>query len=84
MSLKVEKEKHKVTLILTNMKIKGYMHVMPKSRLTDALNAPQTREFIPITDAEVEINGDKIFLNLIEVNKNHVVAVYPCENNVIA
>ncbi len=83
MGLKVEKEKYKATIVMNNMRIKGYIHIMPKSRLTDVLNSAQIKDFIPITDAEVEYNGKTIYLNFVEVNKNHIQALYLCEDNVV-
>ncbi len=84
MQLKVEKEKYRAVLILDNMKITGYLHITPRSRLTDVLNSNQVRDFIPITDAEIEIytTNEKRFVDLIEVNKNKISAIYPEEDNI--
>ncbi len=82
MQLKVDKEKCRVVIILDNMKIIGYIHLTPRSRLTDILNSNQIKDFLPVTDAEVEIytNGCKRFVDFIEINKNKINVIYPEEN----
>jgi hypothetical protein len=83
MQLKIEKEKYRVIIMLDNMTIIGNIHLTPRSRLTDVLNSNQIKDFIPITDAEIETynTGQKQFIDLIEVNKNKINAIYPIEDN---
>ncbi len=79
MQLKVEKERYRVIILMDNMKITGYMYLTPRSRLTDVLNSNQMKEFIPVTDADIEFyeNKQKIYVELIEINKNKINAIYP-------
>ncbi len=83
MGLKVEKERHKVTIIMDNLKVRGYIHLMPKSRLTDVLNSTNIKDFIPITEAELTHDGETVYLQFVEINKHKINAIYLCDDNVI-
>ncbi len=84
MQSKVSKERYRVVIILDNMTVTGNIHIMPRSRLTDVLNSNHFKDFIPVTDAEIEIyNTDiKKFIDLIEVNKSKIKAIYPVEDGI--
>ena len=78
---KPERERIEVVIYLRSCKIKGVLHLPPQGRISDFINAP-VRQFIPITDAEIEsITEEKWsykvkFLNL---NKNEIVTIFPRE-----
>ncbi len=84
MQLKVQKEKYRVVMLLEDMKIIGDMHITPRSRLTDVLNSNQIKDFIPITNAEIEVykTNEKRFVDFMEVNKTKINAIYPEEYNI--
>lgn len=81
--MKVKKEKIKVSIYLINIRIIGYIHIMPHGRLTDNLNANTNKDFIPITEAEVHTYypDEKIeYVDAIEVNKAMIQAITPLNN----
>jgi len=79
-TMKVKKEKVKVSVYLNNIRIIGYIHIMRKGRLTDQLNADASKSFLPITEAEVYTYypAEKMeYVDLIEVNKAKIQAISP-------
>ncbi len=55
MAMKINKDKKEVIIYTTNnFKIKGYVHIVASSRLTDALDAlAKQSQFLPMTDAVI-------------------------------
>ncbi len=55
MALKINKEKKEVLIYTTkNYKIKGYVHILVNSRLSDSLDImAKQSQFLPITDAVI-------------------------------
>lgn len=79
MPAKLKKDRYRVVMFLDDIKITGYIHIITNSRLTDVLNSNQMKEFIPITDADIEVYkfNQTQHLDLIEVNKNKIKVMYP-------
>ncbi len=76
--MKLEKDKLKVVIFLSNIIVEGNIHVIQKSRLTDFLNSNQIKDFIPVTNATIEIlaTKEKINVEFIEINKKEIKALY--------
>ncbi len=76
--MKIEKEPKKVVIFLQDLKVEGNIHLMPKTRLTDILNSNQIKDFIPITNATIEVLSTKetYAVELVEINKCEMRAVY--------
>lgn len=55
MAMKINKDKKEVIIYTTNnFKIKGYVHIVANSRLTDSLDAlAKQSQFLPMTDAVI-------------------------------
>ncbi len=84
MHLKVRKGRYRVVMLLEDMKIIGDIHITHRSRLTDVLNSNQIKDFIPITNAEIEVykTNEKRFVEFMEVNKTKINVIYPEEYNI--
>ncbi|MDA8108084.1 MAG: hypothetical protein M0015_05575 [Betaproteobacteria bacterium] len=67
----------KVTILTDTYRIKGYIEVMPGSRVTDYM--VEAKGFIAVTDAEVwEMAGRQAFTApFINVSRDHIVVVAP-------
>ena len=74
-----EENRTKVTIFTGSYRIKGYIDLLPGSRVTDYMTA--AKEFIAVTEAEVwelEVGGRQLlaapFLN---VNRDHIQVIAP-------
>ncbi len=67
----------KVTILTDTYRIKGYIEVMPGSRVTDYM--VEAKGFIAVTDAEVwELAGRQVFTApFINVSRDRIVVVAP-------
>ena len=69
----------KVTIFTGSYRIKGYIDLMPGSRVTDFMTG--AKEFIAVTDAEVfelEIGGRQLMsAQFINVSRDHVQVIAP-------
>lgn len=77
MSLRIPKERKKVTIYTRNHRIEGEIYLVADGRLTDDLNV-KGREFFAVTNAKVfSINGDSFLhaVDFLTVNKNAVEVV---------
>ena len=73
------KTKTRVTILTSSYRVKGYIDLIPGSRVTDFMTA--ARDFIAVTDAEVwelQVGGRQVlaapFLN---VSRAHVEIIFP-------
>jgi len=76
--LQAETEKVKVVLYIGEWRVEGDLHVLMKSRLTDALNARQ-RDFLAVTDATIyhAVTGEKIVERpFLDVNREAITVIY--------
>ena len=74
-----EETRTKVTILTASYRIKGYIDLLPGSRVTDYMTG--AKEFIAVTDAEVwelEVGGRQLlaapFLN---VSRDHIQVIAP-------
>lgn len=74
-----EETRTKVTIFTASYRIKGYIDLLPGSRVTDYMTG--AKEFIAVTDAEVwelEVGGRQLmaapFLN---VSRDHIQVIAP-------
>ena len=74
-----EESRTKVTIFTASYRIKGYIDLLPGSRVTDYMTG--AKEFIAVTDAEVwelEVGGRQLmaapFLN---VSRDHIQVIAP-------
>jgi hypothetical protein len=76
--MKIDKEKKRVVVFLDDTQIAGDIYLTPKTRLTDILNSTQTKDFIPITNATIDILSTKqtLDIKLIEINKNKIKTIF--------
>jgi hypothetical protein len=69
----------KVTIFTGSYRIKGYIDLLPGSRVTDFMTG--AKEFIAVTDAEVfelEIGGRQLMsAQFINVSRDHVQVIAP-------
>jgi Family of unknown function (DUF6812) len=72
-----DESKTKVTILTANYRIKGYIDLLPGSRVTDYI--VEAKEFIAVTDAEVwEVVGRQVFTApFINVNREHIQVLAP-------
>ena len=72
-----DESKTKVTILTANYRIKGYIDLLPGSRLTDYI--VDAKGFIAVTDAEVwEVVGRQVFTApFINVNREHIQVLAP-------
>ena len=72
-----DESKTKVTILTANYRIKGYIDLLPGSRVTDYI--VEAKEFIAVTDAEVwEVVGRLVFAApFINVNREHIQVIAP-------
>ena len=81
-ALKIEREKRKVVIIVPGFRVEGFIHMLPKMRLSDFVNT--TRQFIPITQAEI-FGGDgtqKLYdCDFMEINRDSIITMIPKETN---
>lgn len=75
----MEETRTKVTILTASYRIKGYIDLLPGSRVTDYMTG--AKEFIAVTDAEVwelEVGGRQLlaapFLN---VSRDHIQVIAP-------
>lgn len=74
-----EEARTKITIFTASYRIKGYIDLLPGSRVTDYMTG--AKEFIAVTDAEVwelEVGGRQLlqapFLN---VSRDHIQVIAP-------
>ena len=69
----------KVTIFTGSYRIKGYIDLLPGSRVTDFMTG--SKEFIAVTDAEVfelEIGGRQLMsAQFINVSRDHIQVIAP-------
>lgn len=69
----------KVTILTTNYRIKGYIDVLPGSRVTDFVI--ESKSFIAVTNAEVfepHLGGRAVITApFIDVNRQHIEIITP-------
>ena len=69
----------KVTIFTGSYRIKGYIDLLPGSRVTDFMTG--AKEFIAVTDAEVfelEIGGRQLMsAQFINVSRDHIQVIAP-------
>ena len=53
-----QKDRLHVLIISRGLEIRGDLHVLAGSRLTDALNS-KGKDFLPITDATISVTGSE-------------------------
>jgi len=76
--IKTTKEKIRVIIITSSMRLEGDMHVVPGGRLLDEIN--KEREFLPVTAATIyDVHGENIIdtLEFIAVNKHQILFIAP-------
>ena len=71
----------KVTILTANYRIRGYIDVLPGSRVTDFI--VQSKDFIAVTDVEVhepELGGRLVLAApFINVNRDHIEVIAPAQ-----
>ena len=69
--------KTKVTILTGTYRIKGYIELMPGSRVTDFM--VEAKDFIAVTDAEVWELGERKVLTVafLNVSRQHVQIITP-------
>lgn len=74
-----EQNRTKVTILTANYRIRGYIDVLPGSRVTDFV--VEAKDFIAVTDAEVyepELGGRQVLVApFIDVNRDHIQVLAP-------
>ena len=69
----------RVTILTRNYRIRGYVDVLPGSRVTDFIVA--AKHFIAVTDAEVyepELGGRQVLTApFIDINREHIEVLAP-------
>ncbi len=61
MQLKVEKDRIKVLVYLKDYRIRGTLHIIPNSRLSDNLSFTSKKtDFLPLTDCEITFNDGSV------------------------
>jgi len=72
-----EREKVKSVIFTSNAKIEGYVHIPPGGRITDFMNNI-AKPFIPITDVVMTFTDGKVITtNLLQLNKDYIIALVP-------
>jgi Na+-transporting NADH:ubiquinone oxidoreductase subunit NqrA len=62
-------------------RIRGEVHILSGSRLTDALNS-KAKDFIAVTDAQIlGLHEDRVIeeVAFVAVNRDAIMAIYPLE-----
>ncbi len=62
-------------------RIRGEVHILSGSRLTDALNS-KAKDFIAVTDARImDLHEDRVIeeVAFVAVNRDAIMAIYPLE-----
>ena len=74
-----EETRTKVTILTGTYRIRGYIDLLPGSRMTDFMTG--AREFIAVTEAEVWelVPGGRLVLSaqFIDVSRNHIEVITP-------
>ena len=74
-----EETRTKVTIFTGSYRIKGFIDLLPGSRVTDFMTG--SKEFIAVTDAEVfelEIGGRQLMsAQFINVSRDHIQVIAP-------
>jgi hypothetical protein len=74
-----EEARTKVTILTGSYRIKGYIDLLPGSRVTDYMTG--AKEFIAVTDAEVwelEIGGRQLLVvPFLNVSRDHIQVIAP-------
>ncbi len=69
----------KVTIFTSSYRIKGYIDLIPGSRVTDYMT--EAKKFIAVTDAEVaelEVGGRQLMLTpFLNVSRDHIHIIAP-------
>jgi len=69
----------KVTILTGSYRIKGYIDLLPGSRMTDFMAS--AREFIAVTDAEVwelEVGGRQLLsAPFLDISRQHIQVIAP-------
>ena len=74
MTLRVSKERKKVTIYTRNHRIEGEMYLASEARVTDELNV-RNREFIAVTNAKIySLHGDNFIqsVDYVTINKGAI------------
>ena len=77
MSLRIPKDRKKVTIYTRNHRIEGEIYLVADGRITDELNV-RARDFFAVTNAKVfSLHGDSFLhaVDFLTVNKNAVEVV---------
>jgi hypothetical protein len=78
--LRVEKDRMGVVIYTQHLRVEGYLHLRPGSRLTDFLDLAAAGNFMAVTDAKVYswAEGTPLYqADVIDVNRNFIVMVIP-------
>lgn len=74
-----DENRTKVTILTSGYRIRGYIDVLPGSRVTDFI--VQSKDFIAVTDAEVfepELGGRQVLTaSFIDVHRDHIQILAP-------
>ena len=74
-----EETRTKVTIFTATYRIKGYIDLLPGSRVTDFMTG--AKEFIAVTNAEVwelEVGGRQLMsVPFLDVSKDHIQVIAP-------
>ena len=74
-----EEARTKVTILTASYRIKGYIDLLPGSRVTDYMTG--AKEFIAVTDAEVwelEVGGRQLLATpFLNVSRDHIQVIAP-------
>ena len=74
-----DENRTKVTILTGSYRIRGYVDVLPGSRVTDFI--VQSKDFIAVTDAEVfepELGGRQVLTApFIDVHRDHIQVLAP-------
>jgi hypothetical protein len=82
MAQKIEREQRKVAIIDPGFRIEGKIHMLPRMRLSEFVNT--SRQFIPITEAEVfsSDGSKKLYTSeFMEINRDSIITMIPLEPN---
>ena len=75
----MEETRTKVTIFTASYRIKGYIDLLPGSRVTDFMTG--AKEFIAVTDAEVwelEVGGRQLMaVPFLDVSRAHIQVIAP-------
>ena len=74
-----DESKTKVTILTSTYRVRGYIDLLPGSRVTDFMS--EARDFIAVTNAEVwelQVGGRQVAAApFINVSREHVEIIYP-------